>query len=50
MNRELRRDRSLYMRVRYLPDQLEAARRKVAMLENEARRYGLNDLLQHERA
>jgi hypothetical protein len=35
----------LASRVRYLPTQLEAVRRKVAMLENEARRYGLHDLV-----
>ena len=33
-------------RVRLLPDQLERARRRVAQLENEARRYGFHDLLQ----
>jgi len=32
-------------RVRYLPRQLEAARRKVAALENEARRLNLEHLL-----
>lgn len=32
-------------RVRHLPKQIEAARRKVAALENEARRYGMNDLI-----
>ena len=36
----------LYARVRCLPNQLEAARRRVRALENEARRYGLTDLLQ----
>lgn len=34
-------------RLRYLPVQLEAARRKVALLENEARRYGMTDLLEN---
>lgn len=48
--RKLRRDmtpeeRNLLYRVRHLPSQLEAARRKVAMLENEARRLGLRDLV-----
>ena len=33
-------------RLRYLPAQLEAARHKVRALENEARRYGLADLLE----
>ena len=32
-------------RVSYLPAQLAAARRKVAMLENEARLYGMTELL-----
>lgn len=36
----------LAYRVRYLPAQLEAARRKVAALETEARRYGMHDLLE----
>ena len=31
-------------RVRYLPQQIEAAERKLAALRNEARRYGLHDL------
>ena len=39
-------DRYTYHRLSYLPRQLEAARRKVAMLENEARRYGMTNLLQ----
>lgn len=43
--RSTRYDAAAY-RVRYLPRQLEAARRKVAMLENEARRYGFHDLLE----
>ena len=29
-----------------LPHQIDAARKRVAMLENEARRYGLNHLVQ----
>lgn len=33
-------------RVRVLPGQLEAARRRVAMLEREAARLGLRDLVQ----
>lgn len=32
-------------RRKYLPVQLEATRRKVAMLENEARRLGMDELL-----
>lgn len=39
-------DRYLAYRVRILPEQLEGARRKVAALENEARRYGMTDLLE----
>jgi len=35
----------LYGRSRYLPHQLEAARKKVRILENEARRYGFTHLL-----
>lgn len=35
-----------YDRARYLPGQLEAARRKVVALENEARRYGMVELLE----
>jgi hypothetical protein len=38
-------DRLSY-RMRYLPEQLENTRRKLAALENEARRYGLTDLLE----
>lgn len=38
-------ERWLEYRVRYLPQQLDRARRRVAALENEARRYGMNDLL-----
>ena len=33
-------------RLRYLPAQLEAARHKVRALENEARRYGMAELLE----
>lgn len=36
-----------YNRRRYLPSQLEAARRKVEALENEAKRYGMTELLTH---
>lgn len=36
----------LVNRQRRLPDQLDCARRKVAALENEARRYGMTDLLE----
>lgn len=35
-----------YFRRRRLPEMLECARRKVAALENEAKRYGLDDLLE----
>lgn len=43
--RESKAERYERSRVRYLPIQLEATRRKLAMLENEARRLGLTDLL-----
>lgn len=36
----------LAQRIRYLPGQLERARRKVTALENEARRYGMTELLE----
>lgn len=36
---------SEYRRRRYLPEQIAATRRKLAMLENEARRYGMDELL-----
>ncbi len=42
---ETAQDRYTRHRMEYLPSQLEAARRKVAMLENEARRLGLRDLV-----
>lgn len=32
-------------RMRYLPEQLRATYKKLEMLENEARRYGMNDLV-----
>lgn len=38
-------DKSGCHRRRYLPGQLEAARRKVVMLEREAARYGMVELL-----
>lgn len=37
--------RALINRQRRLPEQLEAARRRVAMLEAEARRLGLKELV-----
>ena len=39
-------DANLYYRIRALPARIEAARRKVTALENEARRYGMTDLLE----
>lgn len=42
-------DRFLQHRLEYLPRQLESARHKVAMLENEARRYGMVELLESQR-
>lgn len=38
-----------YERRKYLPGQIEATRRKLAMLEREAARYGMRDLLRTER-
>jgi len=40
-----RADQYLAYRLRVLPDQLDLARRKVAALENEARRLGFVELL-----
>lgn len=37
-----------YRRLQRLPDMLANARRKVAMLEREAARHGLRDLLKPE--
>lgn len=45
-NPEGREDRFTRHRREYLPRQLETARHKVAMLENEARRYGMTELLE----
>ena len=45
MTAEERRDLQEYNRRRYLPRQLEAARRKVAALEREALRYGMDELV-----
>ena len=42
---EERRDAALYHRLRYLPGQIIATRRKLAALEVEARRLGMTDLL-----
>lgn len=42
---EARRLQHLTYRIRILPEQLDGARRKVAALENEARRLGMTDLL-----
>lgn len=35
-----------YYRQRYLPGQIKAAREKLKALENEARRYGMTELLE----
>lgn len=40
----------LHYRLRILPEQLEAARRKVRALENEATRYGLTHLVEKPNA
>lgn len=45
LSEENRRLQRILRRQRYLPEQLEAARKKVVMLENEARRYGMEELL-----
>lgn len=39
--------RAIINRQRRLPEQLDAARRKVTALENEARRYGMSELLRN---
>ncbi|TCM33777.1 hypothetical protein [Novosphingobium sp. ST904] len=41
---------SEYRRRCYLPGQIEAARRKLAMLEAEARRYGMTELVEQPKA
>lgn len=46
MKREDRETAYRVHRIRYLPFALDAARRKVRALENEARRYGMEDLLE----
>lgn len=43
-----RQERYLAYRLRVLPEQLESARRKVRALENEARRYGMENLVSGE--
>ena len=45
VGKRIRHRDPIYGRTRYLPSQLDAARRKVAALENEARRYGMLHLL-----
>ena len=35
-------------RMKYLPTALDSARRKLAALENEARRYGMTSLLEDQ--
>ena len=47
---EERKAQQLTNRFRRLPEQLAAARRKVTMLEREAARYGMHDLLRQENA
>jgi hypothetical protein len=42
---EERAEARLAYRVRYLPQQIEATRRKLRLLEIEAARYGMTDLL-----
>lgn len=43
---EMRRVAHMEYRLRYLPRQIEAARAKVVALENEARRYGMDELVE----
>lgn len=43
---EQRRIERLRYRIYHLPTQLESARAKLARLEDEARRYGMTDLLE----
>lgn len=45
LTREQQEQQWLAYRIRILPEQLEAARRKVAALEREAERLGMFDLL-----
>jgi hypothetical protein len=44
-SREDEAQRFLAYRIRMVPQQLDAARRKVAALEREAARYGMHDFL-----
>lgn len=46
MDRTREQEKYAAYRVRVLPGQLDSARRKVAALENEARRLGFTDLLE----
>lgn len=43
---EAKRVKYVAHRVAYLPRAIDSARRKLSALENEARRYGMNDLLE----
>lgn len=45
---QLRQSAHMAYRVRILPVQLEGARNKLAALENEARRYGMTELLERQ--
>lgn len=44
------KNRPLYDRIKYLPRQIENTRRKLAAIEAEARRYGLDHLLEDDAA
>ena len=50
LHRKMERQKQLHKftayRIRVLPGQLDAARRKLAALENEAARLGMHDLLE----
>lgn len=49
MSHEEHHQRYLAYRMAYLPHQIAATKRKLQMLRNEARRYGMTDLLDAER-
>lgn len=45
LTREQQEQQFMAYRIRMLPEQLDRARRRVAQLEREAARLGMNDLL-----
>lgn len=48
LNRDEEATRYKIYRMSYLPTALDSARRKLAALENEARRYGMTELLEDQ--